>query len=517
MKKILTGIITVLVVSIIVIYVLVFMPKFKNITISTGTNTINVDDLLRLNIFKNKAKLVTNVENLDFNSVGTKDIVVSYGNNDYLVKVNVIDDVSPDLVIKNVDKTLNYKINVNDFVESVFDHSEYSLSIDDSLVDYTKYGEYRVFVKAKDSYGNETVKTATLKLNLLYNSITHELGVPIKVTDLLVDKKDISKITTSNIDKINYNAVGSYKFICRIGDKAYNSEVIVKDTKAPVIVTKDLKYIKGKGKKYTIDDLLVSVKDASKYTLTKTGSIDLSKSGDYKITFTAVDAYGNKSSKTATLSVKAEFAPPVFKGITTITSERNKNIDYRKGVKAVDKIDGEVIFTVDSSKVNITKEGTYYVYYTAKDKSGNLAKATRKVVIIHSQEDTDKLLKQFYDKYLKGKTVLEMTKTIREKISYRKVRGDDPVWYGLTEMAGSCYVHAIILKRSLDLAGIKNVFVENNTKTHFWVLVYQDGKWRHYDPTPGSHSPGPMTDKERAKKQPSVGAQKWADTYPKAV
>ncbi len=124
MKKILTGIITVLVVSIIVIYVLVFMPKFKNITISTGTNTINVDDLLRLNIFKNKAKLVTNVENLDFNSVGTKDIVVSYGNNDYLVKVNVIDDVSPDLVIKNVDKTLNYKINVNDFVESVFDHSE---------------------------------------------------------------------------------------------------------------------------------------------------------------------------------------------------------------------------------------------------------------------------------------------------------------------------------------------------------------------------------------------------------
>ena len=32
----------------------------------------------------------------------------------------------------------------------------------------------------------------------------------------------------------------------------------------------------------------------------------------------------------------------------------NKNIDYRKGVKAVDKVDGEVTFTVDSSKVNIT-------------------------------------------------------------------------------------------------------------------------------------------------------------------
>ena len=517
MKKILTGVIIILVVTIVYLYTLVFMPKFKDVTVSTGSNTINVDDFLRLNIFKKKAKLVTNVDSLNLDNVGKKDVVISFDGNDYVVTVNVIDDVKPDLKVKDISRTLNYKINVDDFVESIFDHSDYSLTVDDSLVDYTKYGDYRVFVKAKDSYGNETVKTATLSLKLLYESINHELGTPLKVEEFLVNKSDVNKISSSNINQINYKVAGSYKFICRIGDKAYNSEVIIKDTKAPVIVTKDLKYIKGKSKKYTMDDLLVSITDASQYTVTKTGTIDLTKNGDYKVTFTAVDSYGNKSSKTATLSVKTEFNPPKFKGLTTITSERGKKIDYRTGVSAIDKADGAVEFNYDDSKVNINKEGTYKVTYTAKDKSGNTAKGSRTVIITHSQEDTNKLLQQFYDKYLKGHTVLEMTNIIRSKISYRKVRGDDPVYYGLTEMAGSCYVHAILLKRSLDLAGIKNVFVESNSKTHFWVLVYQDGKWRHYDPTPGSHNPGPMTDKERAKYQTGVGAVKWdREKYPKA-
>ena len=517
MKKIFIGVIIVLVMCIVAIYTLVFMPKFKNVTVSTGVKDLNVNNFLRLSIFKYKSDVVSNLEEYSLDKVGEHEVILSFGGKEYTVKLNVIDDVKPEVVIHDMSASLKYKAKAEDFITEIKDHSEYSVSIDDSLVDYNNYGDYKVIINVKDAYGNETSKMALLKLQLLYDTVDHELGNKFDLKEFVVNKEDVKKITYSNIDLINYKKKGLYKFVCQIGDKTFDSIVSVNDTKAPEIKTKDITYIMGKSKKVKEEDLLVSVTDASEYTMTRTGTIDLKKAGEYKITFTAQDIYGNKSSKTATLYVKKDNKPPVFSGLSTITTVKGQKIDYTKGVKAVDAKDGKVDFTYDASKVDINKMGEYTVYYTAKDKSGNVAKSSRKVIISHSKEDTDKLFMEFYNKYLKGKSVLEMTKTIREKIAYKAVRGSDPIWTGLTTMSGSCYVHAAMLKKALDVAGIKNVFVQNTKGSHFWVLVYQNGKWRHYDPTPGQHSTGPMTDKQRAAYQTGIGRMTWDSSYPKAV
>ena len=517
MKYFITKAMVFLFFSVVIVYAFVLMPKFKNITISTGDSNITVSNFLTLGIFKNKAEFVSNVDDQVLKNAGTKDVILSFAGIEQSVTLNVIDDVAPVIKLHDLDAFLGYKIKSEDFIESIFDHSQYSISLDDSQVDYNNYGNYNVKVIVKDIYGNESSGVATLRLELLKESINHELGNKLSIEEFLINKGDAKKISSSNIDKIDIKTAGEYTFECTYNNKKYTSKVKIKDTKAPVINVQDITYKLSSKKKVTIDDLLVSVTDASQYKLTKTGNIDLTKLGEYKVTFKAEDIYGNSSSKVATLYVKKESTPPVIKGLKDITVSRGYEVNYTKGVSAYDAVDGKVDFTYDASKVNINKAGTYTVTYKAKDKSGNVATKTRKIIVKPTNDDTKKLLTEFYNKYLKGTSVKNMTKTIREKISYRHKKGDDPVYYGLSTMSGDCYVHAVILHKALDLAGIKNYLVENIHGTHYWVLAYEGGKWRHYDPTPGDHKLGPMTDKERAAKQRSVGAQEWdRSKYPKA-
>ena len=94
--------------------------------------------------------------------------------------------------------------------------------------------------------------------------------------------------------------------------------------------------------------------------------------------------------------------------------------------------------------------------------------------------------------------------------------GDDPVWYGLTNNVGNCYVHAIILQKALNKAGITNKLIHVIDKTHYWNLVYINGLWRHYDSTPGNHIVGPTTDDQKFNSAAMKGRDWDRDAYPKA-
>ena len=173
-------------------------------------------------------------------------------------------------------------------------------------------------------------------------------------------------------------------------------------------------------------------------------------------------------------------------------------------------------FTVNSSKVNLSKAGTYYITYTTKDKKGNTSTASRQITVNHNQEDTNNKFNQFYNQYLAGQSVQGMVSTIRNRIGYNTSwGGSDPVWYGLTNYSGNCYVHAMLVQKALNKAGITNKLIYTTDRTHYWNLVYQNGKWAHYDATPGGHLLGPATDEAKLNSS-SMQGRKWSSSFPKA-
>ena len=199
----------------------------------------------------------------------------------------------------------------------------------------------------------------------------------------------------------------------------------------------------------------------------------------------------------------------------------DENVPFVEGIKILFKNKYWVIMLALQFLMNISYSlsasgGTYYAKYTAKDKKGNTTTKSRKITVEHNQEDTNNKFNSFYNKYLAGKSVSGIISEVRSRIKYNSSwGGDDPVWYGLTNYTGNCYVHAMIVKKALDKQGIKNQLIYVTDKSHYWNLVYQNGKWRHYDATPTDHIPGPATDKEKAASSAMRG-RKWSSSFPKA-
>ncbi|MBQ4085847.1 MAG: DUF5011 domain-containing protein [Clostridia bacterium] len=108
-------------------------------------------------------------------------------------------------------------------------------------------------------------------------------------------------------------------------------------------------------------------------------SLDFTTPGRYEITFTATDSFGNVSTATSLIVIKADVAPPEFIGVRDLELFLGDTYDFTTGVTASDNRDGEVPFSVDTSSVDLSKTGTYTVTYTAADRAGNTATLRAKV------------------------------------------------------------------------------------------------------------------------------------------
>ncbi len=198
---------------------------------------------------------------------------------------------------------------------------------------------------------------------------------------------------------------------------------------------------------------------------------------------------------------------PVLEGMTNLTVPKNTKIDYTKDVKATDKQDGILKFTYDASSVDIGVSGDYFVIYTVVDSDGNTTTAKRKISIEHDEEDTKALVQQIASTLSNDPE--ELRDYCRNTIEYNTYDGgDDPLYYGLTQKRGNCYVHASCLKALLDAKGIENQLIWVTDKSHYWNLVKMNGVWRHMDSTPDRNHRkiSIMTDEQRLS---TLSDRKW--------
>ena len=148
-------------------------------------------------------------------------------------------------------------------------------------------------------------------------------------------------------------------------------------------------------------------------------------------------------------------------------------------------LDGACAVKVNTSNLKLDKAGTYYITYTARDKSGNVATARRKVVVEHDKEDTRALVKSIAAKLSSNPESLR--DYVRSKVRYSTSwGGSDPVWYGFNNWSGNCYVHALCLQALFNEKGISSQLIWVTNKSHYWLLVNIGGTWKHIDSTPSS-------------------------------
>ncbi|MCD7859462.1 MAG: DUF5011 domain-containing protein [Firmicutes bacterium] len=461
------------------------LPKFQDVTIELGTDTVSITDFLTARGNAAKARFVTDVASVDIGCAGDYAITLAQGSREETVTLHVVDTVAPEVeFIDTLVKTVGYVPDAADFVASVEDYAETVAYFAEEVGEIRKFNDRELTVVVEDASGNRVQQTCLLCYTWLAESVTLELGDTLTKEDvLLVPGKGERLVDQRLIDEINASGVGEYTLVSSSGGKKESCTVTVADTTPPELEVQDVYvYAKDLGS-VTLEDFVVSASDIS-------GEVELRIVGEIPegggtVTIEAVDSSGNVTTAQALLSEKKDDTPPTFSGLSTITlSKSSSSADYLSGVTATDTVDGSCAISYDDSAVKYGVMGTYYVTYTAKDSSGNVATAQRKVVISHDSEDTQALVASIAATLSDDPE--EIRDYVRSTISYsHSYGGDDPVWYGFTNKSGNCYVHALCMKAIFDLKGIESQLIWTTDKTHYWLIVKIDGGWKHIDATPG--------------------------------
>ncbi|MCF0136421.1 MAG: transglutaminase domain-containing protein [Lachnospiraceae bacterium] len=209
---------------------------------------------------------------------------------------------------------------------------------------------------------------------------------------------------------------------------------------------------------------------------------------------------------------------PVFEGLEDRMFTVGENVMYKEGVKAIDDRDGELHITVDNSQVDVNTEGTYPVTYYAEDLSGNSVEQTVYFTFVipdrdlsdlewggneeaeepYSVDELPVLIERLYSSLCTEdmsprEKALQIYNWVFDGISYSGYAYTYDSFEleavaGLHRRSGDCFTYTSITMALLNRAGIDNIVVRKipmeGRSNHFWLMVYIEDAWWHYDTTP---------------------------------
>ncbi len=487
--------------------------KFHDLTIELGTESVGIADFMTQYARAGKVSFVTDPATVDLNKTGETKLTLKHGNREETVTLTVQDTTSPAAVF-----TEEYHVMVNeplpkagDLVTDIQDAGRVKVYYLNEPVIPIDYRDETVTVVIEDDSGNKTQGQCRLTFSWLPKEYTLEYGQPLTKEALLLNpERDVSLLDQQVLDEISTGGVGQYSVISATEAKQILCVVTIQDTQGPVLTLKDVQRIVGKSVK--VEDFVDDVSDISGVEEVRmVTEPDVNTKGTYTVVVEAKDIYGNVTRAEATLFVTDDKNPPKISGnLGTLTVDKHSSPDFLAGVTANDKEDGACKVRCDTSKLDLDTAGTYYITYSASDRSGNVKTVKRKVVVRHDAEDTAALVKSISDGLSNDPE--KIRDYVRKNVRYNHDwGGDDPVWYGFTNRVGNCYVHANCLKAIFDRKGIESRMIWVTDKSHYWLIVRIGGGWKHIDPTPsnlhGRYSL--MNDQQRLE---TLSGRKWDTT-----
>lgn len=288
---------------------------------------------------------------------------------------------------------------------------------------------------------------------------------------------------------------------------ATSQETVLKDKTAPKISgAVNLTVFVGDTVSYQEHVTVTDNEDPNPTLQVDSSKVDLTKEGTYEVTYTATDLSGNKTIQTVTVTVeKKDDIAPVIDGAENLTVFIGDTVSYRKNITVTDNEDPNPTLQVDSSQVDLTKEGTYEVTYAATDASGNTAIKTITVTVQkEAPPATSDDVYTLADKKLKS--LLTDGMTVRQQVEAIYNWANTCIWYsgkstkddylveakkvlegGGTDCFGYFAVTKLMFER-LQIPNIDVIKVKNHAQdsSHYWSLVSVDGgqTYYHFDATP---------------------------------
>lgn len=320
-------------------------------------------------------------------------------------------------------------------------------------------------------------------------------------------KLDISSFIKGNhkgsfvtdLSKIDLSQIGKYTIQIMVEGKEYKSTLIVEDTIAPKAT--DKKATGALGVKMNALSCVKDVEDATKVTACFEKEPDWKKPGKQQVRIILKDEANNETKVYATIHLVQDQEPPVINGVKDQSININGTVSYKKGVTVTDNQDSNPKLSVDASKVDLRKEGTYTVIYKAVDQAGNITKKEATITVMsqsnyENKGEMDTLAAAVLSEITTaGMSKLQIAKAIyqwcSENINYTD-SSDKSSWVngaiqGLKIRSGDCYNYFAAAKALLTQAGIENVDIvksDTSESSHFWSLVNVGEGYYHFDCTP---------------------------------
>lgn len=458
-------------------------PKFHGVTIELGEEVPGIEAFLTEYADPARVSLVS--QDIDPTLVGQQTLVFKHISKEEQVTLTVQDTTAPTAKFNDMNAVLGQELKPEDFVSEVYDLAETSVAFAKAPEEPQNYGDCTVELLVSDVNGNSVTHTCHVFYVWMHEEFSMELGDKAEPADLLLDpEKDGALLDQSELDALNASPVGTYTVTSTSGDLSCDCLVTVVDTTAPELVLRPVSfYIGGTA---VLEDFVESYTDLSgDVTVELLTELDFETPGVQTVQVSATDASGNVTVAETTLEILTDTEPPLMYGLGNMTVSKYSEIDYYAGVSAYDVMDGYVSFTVDSSRVDAEKQGTYYAIYTTWDNSGNTTSYWRKVTVSHDAADTAALVSSIAANLSSDVEVIR--DYVRNNIYYSlDYGGGDPVWFGFTQGHGNCYVHAKCFQVLLTEKGYTSQLIWVTDKSHYWLQVYLNGKWVHMDATPSN-------------------------------
>lgn len=172
------------------------------------------------------------------------------------------------------------------------------------------------------------------------------------------------------------------------GSDSDSVTITVTDTTAPVLTLNgsDPMTIEG-GSLFTDPGARATDTCDGEVSVSVSGSVNTAVVGTYTLTYTATDRAGNTARTTRTVNVVDTKAPDItLNGANPLTVSQGSAFTD-PGARATDTVDGPVAVSVRGT-VNTAVLGTYTLTYTATDRAGNTATATRTVRVVDTTAPT---------------------------------------------------------------------------------------------------------------------------------
>ncbi len=458
--------------------------KFHDVTIELGEALPEMANFLTEYADPQKARLLTDAAEIDLSKAGSQSLTFAHGSKVETVTLTIEDTTAPKVQFQDMAITIRDTVIAEDFVAAVEERSDYTVAFARELNEPETYDDQIVKIVVTDESGNETEGECRISYRWMQESITVELGKPVGKGMLLYHyERDKDLLDQKELDRLSTMPVGTYSISSTSGDAVNECMVTVEDTTAPLVEVQDVAVFLGEA--VTLEDFLVSVTDRSGKVSTRLAEPLPQEAGVYTVTVEAEDINGNVGSAQAQLRIIVDTDPPEFFGVDDLYVEKHSTPNYYYGVSAVDERDGEVEFSVDTSRVNTHRAGTYYAVYSAADNEGNVGTFRRQVVVNHDEEDTAELAASIAAG-LSG-DVMTIRNYVLNNIWYsHSWGGDDPIWYGFKNHNGNCYVHAMCFQSLLREKGFETRLIWTTCKTHYWNQVKINGQWKHMDTTPSN-------------------------------